>query len=193
MPDLSQLVTRIASALQINQTEASQLARRIIPVITVENLDQIGEGAELATRYAIRGGVMVATAGNFSKVGLANPPNSGVRLILDTMMVSVTSSQLMSAGLVTGNPGTLAQGRWRDGGPGVPAGLVSTRVTAGVTTDDITWYPNARAPVGRTSDVFDAMRIVIDPNTSWITECNTANTELRSFFLWKEIKLPTLV
>ncbi len=187
MPDLSQLVTRIASALQIEYAEAAVLARRIVPVLNVEDLDEMGAGADTATRWCWRGVTQAGAGGLLSACGLVNPATSGMRLICEGFRHEVSATRLMSAGKGATVAGTIAQGRYRDGGPGVPAGQTEAIATAGVGVDDITWQMTA-------IDGWINMPVVIDPGENLRVQINSpVNVILRVAWFWKEIKLPTLV
>jgi len=156
------------------------------PVLLVDSLDDIGDSADTATRYCWRSGIQVAVAARFGLVGLVNPADSGVRLILEGFLTTLSASGVVSAGLGATVAGTIAQGRFRDGGPGVPAGQIENDDTAGVTVDDVTSDFLSRG-------VMQPWEIVVQPGDNFRVQCNVANVINRTVFLWKEIKLPTVV
>ncbi len=185
MPDLSQLVTRLSSALQIGHAEASQLAQQLAPVVVVDAIDQIGDSADVATRWALQTGFADGAA-LIANVALSNPVGSGMRLIVARHYLSSGTAGTITAGIRTpiDTLTTAVQGLYRDSGPGSPAGIVHEgNLAAG---------PTASFAVAIVADVPNIYEyeVVIDPGFQWVWFPGATARTLRTTFEWKEIKLP---
>ncbi len=187
MPDLSQLVTRISSALQITHAEASELARRLNPVLVVDSIDQIGDSADVATRWVMQTGFADGAA-LIANVALSNPAGSRMRLIVERHYVSTGTAGTITAGIRTpiDTLTTAAQGLYRDSGGGSPVGIVHMGNLAAGPTASFALQIVANVP-----NVYE-YEVVIDPGFQWVWFPGATARTLRATFAWKEILLPAV-
>lgn len=188
MPDLSQLQVRIASALAIPIEEAGLLASRLVPTILVDDIQQVGDSADTATRYVIGAG-SASGAANLAQVSITLPAATGTRLIVTGAWISSdTAGRFVGGLLATITALTTARaGAFRDSGLGVlPAGQVRegnaaaapiTHFNGRILANQLKWIP---------------LQIVLDPGREFRFAKSTTAETLEVTFLWKEVKLPRI-
>lgn len=187
MPDISQLQTRLASALQITFAEAGKLAERLVPVITVDDIQQLGDSADLATRHAMISNAATGAAA-LASVALSNPAGSGMRMVVDQMILSTdTTGEIFGGAQALSTVGSAARGVYVDGGPGVPVGISTA---ANIVSAGLLQYDQIHLADTPTVIPF---RVVLQPNNEFIIQAAVTVRLIRVSFFWKEIKLPRVV
>ncbi len=188
MADLSQLVTRIASALQITHDEASALAQRIAPVLIVDAIETIGDSADAATRYCIAS-EQVTSAVLLPTCRLQNRALSGTRMIVEGVTItSLVAGVDFFAGII---PITLqttqVASQFRDGVGGTPVGVFEATEVVAATLPDWVFRLAANEPYELPGS------FVIEPAFELQVQSDAQAASFHIGWRWREIKRPQIV
>lgn len=190
MADISQITTRIASALSIKPEEAAAITARLLPVLLIDDLGQIGDSSDLATRYAW-GGTQASASSLLPTARLQNPTGSGKRIVVEGTTFSATAATQIGAAIIAiDTSASTAATSFRDEGPitpAVPIALIEDTEVANIGANDIFFLMAANEP-------FSFLQwYSIDEGNQFVCQANqTADSFLVSWF-WREIKTPTIV
>lgn len=98
MPGLQDLAVRLAEILDIPQSEALNLTRRLIPVLTLESIVGIPTTRVpgIVGAPAMGTADVAASVGNLSHVGIFNPVDSGVTLFVERATFSTPAASTIA-------------------------------------------------------------------------------------------------
>ncbi len=98
MAGLQDWAVRLAELLDIPQSEALELTRRIVPTLEIESISDrpTTRVPGLVGALSWGGDQMAAVAGQNSHIQLLNPANSGVELHLDRAIISTTVAGIVA-------------------------------------------------------------------------------------------------
>lgn len=161
----------------------------MVPVILIDDIQNVGDSADVATRWSMQRGTNAGGGGTLATVALQNDAASGTRLITESVVVVVSGAVNVAAELQVGNTSLAVslRGRFRDGGTGTPVGVVGMDTEAGISTASVDLDLLADSPL------ILPWKIVLNPGNEWIWQAGTTANTLQVSFLWREIKLPVLV
>ena len=187
MPGLQDLSVRLAELLDIPEEEALRITSRFIPVITLESIVGLP-----TTR--VRGLVGIhcfgfessaAVVAEFSHVQLLNPPDSGVILHVDRVLLSTATLHFarvrrFDTALTNLAPAIAFEDFRERGNPAAAVREQANAAQLGTALGEVVLDANLQV-------VLDFSSLVLSEGQGVLISPNIVNTQLAGWWFWREV------